>query len=66
MYPFLCLFSIGAVAINSITHAKYYTSIVTQVWKTNFTYYGVIEKLQSTLTLNGYNLKDNGEYYVIN
>ena len=32
----------------------------------NFTYYGVLEKLQSTLTLNGYNLKDNGEYYVIN
>ena len=32
----------------------------------SFTYYGVLEKLQSSLGLNGYNLKNNGEYYVIN
>ena len=38
----LCLISIALVAINSITNAKYYTSIITQVWKTNFTYYGVV------------------------
>ena len=38
----LCLISIGLVVINTFTNAKYYTTIVTQVWKTNFTYYGVV------------------------
>ena len=32
----------------------------------NFTYTGFIEKLQIDLSNNGYNLKNNGEYYVIN
>ncbi len=32
----------------------------------NFIYKGMIEKLQATLGLNGYNLKNNGDYYVIN
>ena len=32
----------------------------------NFTYTGIIEKLQTELSLNGFNLKNNGEFYVIN
>ena len=42
LLSFVCFCSIGIVALNSITNAKYYTTIVTQVWKTNFTYYGVV------------------------
>lgn len=32
----------------------------------NFIYKGILEKLQTTLSLNGYTLRNNGEYYVIN
>ena len=32
----------------------------------NFKYNGVLEKLQSTLMVNGYNLRDAGGHYVIN
>lgn len=48
---------VNNLKIISITNKKIHFS---------FTYNDAIEKLQSSLMINGYNLKDNGDYYVIN
>ena len=40
--PFICCTICGLIILSSKTNAKYYSTIVEQVWKTNFTYYGVV------------------------
>ena len=38
----LSFISLVVIVCSSMTNAKYYTQIIEQVWKTNFTYYGVV------------------------
>lgn len=40
--PVICFISLVCVLLSSKTNAKYYSEVITQVWKTNFTLYGEV------------------------